>query len=189
MNRPGPAQIGARRRSQIGERRRSRGVSGVAREASAVRYTAASLGREIMYGSRRLRAGAAGRSLVLLVVATLLWTGALVPAARAAVVASEAALEASPGAGADRARVAAFLAREDVRGQLEAFGVDPDRARERVALLSDAEVSQVAGQIDQLPAGGSAGLAIAIVALVLVIILILELAGVTDIFTGIGPRR
>jgi hypothetical protein len=142
-----------------------------------------------MLWSRDLRVASAGRVLASLLIASLLWTGALVPAARAAVVTSEAALAASPGGDTDRARVAAFLAREDVRGQLEAFGVDPDRARERVALLSDSEVAQVAGQIDQLPAGGSAGLAIAIVALVLVIILILELAGVTDIFTGIGPRR
>lgn len=142
-----------------------------------------------MQWSRDLRAASAGRVLASLLVAALLWAGALVPGAQAAVVASEAALATSPSGDGERARVATFLAREDVRSQLEALGVDPDQARERVALLTDEEATQVAGQIDQLPAGGGAGLALGITALVLVIILILELAGVIDIFPGIGSRR
>jgi hypothetical protein len=144
-----------------------------------------------MDGSRRLRAGAAGRSLAFLLVAALLWTGSLAPAAHAAVVASEAALatSASLAGDADRARVADFLARADVRGQLEALGVDPDQARERVATLTDAEAASLAGQLDALPAGGSAALGLAIAALVIVLILALELMGIIDIFPQIGARR
>jgi hypothetical protein len=142
-----------------------------------------------MHTSRLLRAGAAGRSLAFVLIAALLWTGALVPAAEAAVVASEAALASSPAGDADRARVTDFLARADVTRQLESLGVDPEQARERVALLTDEEASQLAGKLDQLPAGAGAGLAVAIVALVIVIVLLLELMGVIDIFTGIGPRR
>lgn len=144
-----------------------------------------------MDGSRRLRAGAAGRSLALLLVAALFWTGSLVPAAHAAVVASEAALATSTSSAgdADRARVAGFLARADVREQLESLGVDPDQARERVATLSDAEAASLAGKLDELPAGGSAALGIAIAALVIVLILVLELTGVIDIFPRIGSRR
>jgi hypothetical protein len=142
-----------------------------------------------MHTSRALRAGSAARSLAFVLIAALLWTGALVPAAEAAVVASEAALASSAAGDADRARVTDFLARADVARQLESFGVDPEQARERVALLTDEEASRIAGKLDQLPAGGSAALGIAIAALVIVLIVVLELIGVIDIFTGIGPRR
>jgi hypothetical protein len=122
-------------------------------------------------------------------ITTLLATGSLVPAAEAAVVTSEAALASTAAGDADRTRVADFLARADVARQLESLGVDAGQARERVALLTDEEASQIAGKLDELPAGGGAGLAVAIVALVIVIVLLLELMGVIDIFTGIGPRR
>ena len=141
-----------------------------------------------MLGSREFRAGSAGRLVAWTLIVASLWVGALVPSARAAVVASEAALASSAAGDADRAHVEAFLAREDVRRQLESLGVDTDQARERVALLTDEEAAQIAGKLDQLPAGGSAGLAVAIIALVLVLVVILEMAGVIDIFPGWGRR-
>ncbi len=131
----------------------------------------------------------AGRLLAAALIASFCWVGALVPAAQAAVVTSQAALAASPAGDADRAEVRAFLDRAEVRAQLEALGVDADEARERVALLTDAEAAQLAGNLDQLPAGGSAGLAVAIVALTLVVVVILELTGVIDIFPKMGPPR
>ena len=142
-----------------------------------------------MSWSRQLRAGAAGATLAGLLVVSLLVVGGLVPAAHAAVVANEAALASSAAGDGDRARVADFLAREDVRRQLERLGVDPAGAQERVALLTDEEAASVAGQLDELPAGGGAALGIAIAALVIVIIVVLELMGVIDIFPGVGARR
>lgn len=71
-----------------------------------------------------------------------------------------------------RARVAAFLARDDVRGQLVLMGVSPEEAEGRVGAMSDAEVLQVAEKIDSLPAGQARGGSIVLV-LLLVIILIL----------------
>ncbi len=53
----------------------------------------------------------------------------------------------------DRARVMDFLVRDDVRQQLEALGIDPDEAAARADSLSDAEIMQIAGQLDELPAG------------------------------------
>src|SRR5260221_2165942 len=44
-------------------------------------------------------------------------------------------------------------ARVALTSQLEALGIAADSARERVAALSDAEVVQLAGRIDKLPAG------------------------------------
>ncbi len=77
-------------------------------------------------------------------------------------------------------RVQAALARADVQAALVRLGVEPTAAGERVASLSDAELSRVAGQLDSLPAGGDSLLAV--IGIVFVVLLILEITGVTDIF-------
>lgn len=83
----------------------------------------------------------------------------------------------------DRARVAAFIAREDVRGEMQAMGVDPDEAAARVALMTDTEVRQTAARIDRLPAGQGVAEALVGAALVIfIVLLITDLIGVTDIF-------
>lgn len=85
--------------------------------------------------------------------------------------------------GTPRARVTAFLAREDVRAQLEALNISPHEAEMRVASLSDAEVNQIAGRIDSLPAGqGSAGAILGAVLLVFFVLLITDLLGLTSVF-------
>jgi hypothetical protein len=78
--------------------------------------------------------------------------------------------------------VRAFLAREDVRAELVRHGVDPGAAAARVATLTDAELAQLAGRIDTLPAGGDA---VAIIGAVFLVLLVLEVVGVTDVFKGI----
>ena len=47
-----------------------------------------------------------------------------------------------------------FLNRSDVAAQLQALGLTPQAARERVDALTDAEAARLAGQIERLPAGG-----------------------------------
>ena len=137
-----------------------------------------------MQFSRRLRA------LSIALAAALLWAGAVTPAARAAVVSTEAALAISAAGDAHRAQVEAFLARADVRERLEALGVDAEGAQSRVALLTDQEASQLAAQIDELPAGGIGWLGvIGIIALVFVVLLALDYFGVTDIFPWVHARR
>jgi len=52
---------------------------------------------------------------------------------------------------------------------LQAFGIDATTAKERVAAMTDAEVRNLAGQIDDAPAGGvySAGIiAVILIAIV-----------------------
>ena len=105
-----------------------------------------------------------------------------IDAAHAALITTEQAVEASAAQG-ERERVAAFLARDDVRTQMVALGVDPSEAADRVASLSDAEVRQIAGHLDQLPAGQSAvGAVIGAALLIFLILLITDLLGLTDVF-------
>src|SRR5258705_11584595 len=54
----------------------------------------------------------------------------------------------------DRAIVMSTLDRSDVSYALRANGVDPQAAKDRVAAMTDEEVSALRGQIDALPAGG-----------------------------------
>ena len=90
----------------------------------------------------------------------------------------------------DRAKLKAFLDRRDVRGQLEAFGVDPDEASMRVANLSDDEVKRISGQLGTLPAGEGAAEAVIIAALALFLLLVvLDLLGVTNVFPFIKSQN
>jgi Family of unknown function (DUF6627) len=131
------------------------------------------------------------RRLVALALAAvmLLITGPI-DAARAALVTTEQALEQSAPVDA-RARVAAFLARDDVRRQMAALGVDPVEAGKRVASLSDAEVQQLAGRLDRLPAGGDGAIAavLGVALIVFLVLLVTDLLGLTDIFPFVHHPR
>lgn len=105
-------------------------------------------------------------------------SGGYASTTQAAVIGTQQALSAERRA-ATETQVRDGLAREDVRQAMERMGVDPSDAQARVASLSDAELMQVQGQIDRLPAGGSA---LAVIGVVFVVLLILELVGVIDIF-------
>jgi len=79
----------------------------------------------------------------------------------------------APSADAQRARVEAFLAREDVQRQLEALGVSPADAAGRVASLTDAELQALSSRMDSLPAGAHSSLTT--LELILIILLIVVL--------------
>ena len=81
-----------------------------------------------------------------------------------------------------REQVFEFLARDDVRQQMEMLGVDPDEASLRAASMTDAEVMQLAGQLEQLPAGEGLGAILGAVVLIFVILLITDILGLTNIF-------
>ena len=78
-----------------------------------------------------------------------------------------------------RAQVLSMLEREDVRLQLQAHGVNPADVEARVAALTDAEVAQLAGQIESLPAGGDV---LGVLLTVFIILLITDILGFTKIF-------
>jgi hypothetical protein len=97
--------------------------------------------------------------------------------ALAALVPTDSVAEPAGSAEA-RGRLLQYLAREDVRAALSAQGLDPEEAQARVASLTDAEVRQIVGQLDRLPAGGDGlGLIIAVLLIVLLVIVILKVAG------------
>lgn len=75
--------------------------------------------------------------------------------AEATLVATESAIAGAPDAETNHARVRAFLDRQDVQVQLEAYGINVDEARARVESLTDDEVALIAGKLDELSAGGN----------------------------------
>ena len=82
-----------------------------------------------------------------------------------------------------RATVGSFMAREDVKGQMEAFGVDPSEAQARVDTLSDQEAVDLAQRIEKAPAGqGVVGPIIGAAVLIFLVLLITDLLGFTSVF-------
>ena len=82
-------------------------------------------------------------------------------------------------AGAERERLAELIDRSEVRARLQALGVDPSSAKARVAALSDDEASQLAAQIDTLPAGGDV---LGVALIVFLVLLFTDIMGYTKIF-------
>jgi hypothetical protein len=77
-------------------------------------------------------------------------------------------LAASPAAAqADRNAIASFLSRAQTVNELQSLGLDAQVAQERVAAMTDAEASSLAGRMNALPAGGDG-----LVVLILVIFVI-----------------
>jgi len=78
-------------------------------------------------------------------------------------------------AGEERSRVKALIERPEAAQALQKMGIAPREAGARVDAMSDAEVRQLAGRLDALPAGGALSneqlLLIVIIVLLLVIIL------------------
>jgi hypothetical protein len=79
----------------------------------------------------------------------------------------------------DLATVGAALARDQVREQFTALGVDPAEVEMRVAALTDPELRMLAGKVAEAPAGADA---LAVIGIVFLVLLILEAVGVIDIF-------
>jgi hypothetical protein len=102
--------------------------------------------------------------------------------ARAAMIPTDEVIGEQAAEG-ERARVEAFVLRADVRAQMAALGIDGEEAALRVAGLSNDEIRQIAGYLDQLPAGESAiGSIIGAAVLIFLILLLTDLLGLTDVF-------
>lgn len=72
-----------------------------------------------------------------------------------------------------RGKLHALISRKDVQPQLEQYGLSSEEAQARLNSLTDAEVSQLAAEIDQLPEGQGVGGTI---------LIILVLTGVAVLF-------
>lgn len=79
----------------------------------------------------------------------------------------------------DRAELKQMLERDEVRQRLEAMGVDPADAHQRVDRMTEAELAQLQAHMDEAPAGGDAlGVALA----VFIVFVVTDVIGATDIF-------
>ncbi len=111
------------------------------------------------------------KPLCCLSAAALMATTAPIPVAHAALVDTGTIVAQQDGAHA-RARVAAFMARDDVKRQMEKLGISPAEAQARVASLSDQEISQISGKLDTMPAGQG------VLAIALIVVLVLLIADI-----------
>ena len=92
---------------------------------------------------------------------------------------------------ASRERVTAFLGRDDVQRVMVKQGVDAAEARQRVASLSDSELTKISKAMEQLPAGGDGGIGTIIGAAVFifVVLLITDLLGLTHVFPFVNHKH
>jgi len=81
-----------------------------------------------------------------------------------------------------REEVREFVARKDVQEELTALGVEPHAAVERVDSMTAEEVAALHGKLAELPAGEGI---LETVVLVLLVLILLDVAGVTDVFSGL----
>ncbi|MFH7326636.1 PA2779 family protein [Desulfurivibrio sp. C05AmB] len=119
--------------------------------------------------------------LLLLVSFVLLDLTMSVHSAKAGLIGTETVINVQATDDA-RARVAAFLEREDVQQAMINQGVNPAEARSRVAALTEEEVLKIAGELDRLPAGAGVGAVIGAVVLIFLVLLITDILGFTKVF-------
>ena len=108
-----------------------------------------------------------------LIVCTVGW--GLPPPSFAGIVATE-----EVHASVKRDQVKSFLERAEVRAELESLGVEPGAALARVDALSDEEVAALTGRLEQLPAGGTDVLTVALI--VFLVLLFTDIMGYTKVF-------
>jgi len=81
-----------------------------------------------------------------------------------------------------REKLHALINRKDLQPQLEQYGLSREEALARLNSLTDAEVSQLAAEIDQLPEGqGTAGTVLAAMFIVGFVVLLLWLLKIIKI--------
>ncbi len=91
--------------------------------------------------------------------------------------------------GSDQKRVESFILREDVQRQLVLLGINPEEAASRVASLSNGEIQQIAGRLDELPAGeGGVGAVVGAFLIIFLVLLITDLMGLTDVFPFVKKK-
>lgn len=123
-----------------------------------------------------------GRMVARLMAAVMIVVSLPIGYAQAGMVSTDQVLDAAE-LQQTREEIIQFLARDDVRQQMEALGVDPDEASERAANMTDEEVMQIAGQLEQLPAGQDAlGAILGAILIIFVVLLVTDILGLTNIF-------
>lgn len=120
------------------------------------------------------------RQLICYILVSMLAFAGLVSQTHAVMIGTDT-VAAEVASDLGREEIKSLLARQDVSDKLASLGVDIADVSDRVDLMSDAEVAELNQQMNDLPAGGVLGT----IALVLLILILLDIAGVTDIFSGV----
>jgi predicted PurR-regulated permease PerM len=77
-----------------------------------------------------------------------------------------------------------LLEQEAAQQQLQAWGVNPDQARNRIDSLTDTELARINGQLGDLNAGGNI---LGILLVIFIVFIITDVIGATDIFPFVHP--
>ena len=93
------------------------------------------------------------------------------PLAQAGMIATDEAAQAA----SERERVKAMLARPEVAAQMGKLGITAADTLARVDAMTDAEVIQLAGKLDTLPAGGAISNDQLLLIILLLVLLVLVL--------------
>jgi hypothetical protein len=81
------------------------------------------------------------------------------------------------------------LARKDVQKEFISQGIDPAEAKARIDSLTEAEVVNLAGQLEQLPAGGSAfAILVGAGLIVFLVLMATDIMGYTDVFPFVKSK-
>lgn len=119
------------------------------------------------------------RSISRLLIATILCLALPLQSAQAGIVGTDR-IEVSAQSKIGRDRIRAFLKREDVRLEMQSQGVDASAAYARVDALTDDEVQKVAGNLDNVPAGGDI---LGLLFTVFIVLLLTDILGLTKVFS------
>ena len=102
------------------------------------------------------------RTLCRLLIVLMAWTPFHL--AHAGIISTDQAVSTAQ---TDRTAVLNLVSRSDVARQLQSFGVDPATAKDRIAALTDEEVSSLAGKLHAVPAGGDGLVVLLLVGVIL----------------------
>lgn len=129
------------------------------------------------------------RSVAGVLVLTVGFTFTFVMPGSAAMVETEALLQAREAASA-RQQVLAYLERDAVVMQLEAWSVPSQQARARVNAMTNEEILELSQRIESMPAGGVDALTVIFIVSVISFgtLLVTDFLGITDVFPFIEKR-
>jgi len=119
------------------------------------------------------------RTTSRILILSMLSLGLPLQSVQAAIIEADKVVISSTQAQLDRERVQSFIDRADVRMALKKQGIDARAAQARVDALTDDEVQQVAGKLDQLPAGGDV---LGVLLTVFIVLLVTDILGFTKVF-------
>ena len=122
------------------------------------------------------------KSISILMVALMMLLSGSVTFVQAAMIETADSL-ALNNAESDRMKLQRLIERSDVRRQLANWGIQPAEAQAAVDHLTDAEISDVARNLESLPAGGDAlGVIVGAALVVFLVLLITDILGYTNVF-------